>query len=110
MRSIRSILPRWLLLSPAVKRIGRQGVADELQAEQWHELYVAALFENDPARTVSSITEARTALVKRARELFLAGGNHLEEQSAIDETLLALQTFERCTQHVPRPESMPPRE
>jgi hypothetical protein len=86
------------MISPSAARtIERQAGPRALRTPKWKDLYVAALFEKDPARTISSISEARSALVSRARELFLEGGTHGEEQTAIDETLVALQAFERYT-------------
>ncbi len=59
---------------------------------------MAALFETDEERIVQRIAEARKALVARARELFQTEGDHLQEQSAIDETFQALRALEqsRC--------------
>ena len=63
----------------------------------WRGLYVAALLETDKARMARRIAEAEKALVVRARELFQATGDNLEEESAIDEALYALHTLEHCT-------------
>ena len=46
------------------------------------------------------IDEAKTALVMRARELFQTAGDHLEEQSAIEETLQSLRVLEQCVVHL----------
>jgi len=63
---------------------------------EWRALYVAALFEKDEDRMMERIDEAKRALVVRARELFLASGDHLQEQAAIDDALQFLHALERC--------------
>ena len=66
----------------------------------WRGLYVAALFEQDEQRMVDRIAEAKSALVVRARELFQAPEDHLQEQSAIDEAFQALHALENCAEHM----------
>jgi hypothetical protein len=61
---------------------------------------VAALFEPDEGRMVQRIAEAKKALVVRAHELFQTTGDHLQEQSAIEDTLQSLHALERCTAHL----------
>jgi hypothetical protein len=61
---------------------------------------VAALFETDEERMVQRIDEAKKALVVRARELFQTAGDHLQEESAIEETLQSLRALERCKMHL----------
>jgi len=58
---------------------------------------VAALFEPDKERMARRIADAEKALVVRARELFQATGDNLEEESAIDDALYALHALEHCT-------------
>jgi len=58
---------------------------------------VAALFEPDKQRMAQRIAAAEKALVVRARELFQATGDNLEEESAIDDALYALHALEHCT-------------
>jgi hypothetical protein len=64
----------------------------------WRDLYVAALFEADPGKFAERVAEAEKALAVRARELFQAGGHHLEEEHAMDDTMRALKTlrYSRC--------------
>ena len=59
---------------------------------------MAALFEADPGKFSERVAEAEKALVVRARELFQAGGHHIEEEHAMDDTMRALQTlrYSRC--------------
>lgn len=59
----------------------------------WRDLYLAALFEPDPGKFAERIAEAEKALVVRARELFQAGGGHLEEEHAMDDIMRALKTL-----------------
>lgn len=64
---------------------------------KWHALYVAALFEKDEGRMLERIQQAKTALVVRARELFLTDGDHQQEQADIDDALQFLHVLEKCT-------------
>ena len=67
-------------------------------AQNWRELYRAALFETDSKRLVNCIAVAQRALIQRARELFLTPSNTLEEEKAIDDALRALRALDRCLQ------------
>jgi hypothetical protein len=52
----------------------------------WRELYIAALFETDNRRIPLRIADAEKAIVSRARELFSAGGDTIEEDQALSES------------------------
>ena len=69
---------------------------------EWKRLYTAALFEVDAAKLPERITQAETALVLRARELFHAPGDNIEEAEALDDAMYALQAL-RSTYQCPRP-------
>ncbi len=62
-------------------------------ARVWQNLYTAALFEADPAMIQQRITEAENALVLRARELFSAPGDNIEEQECLDDAMYALHAL-----------------
>jgi hypothetical protein len=62
----------------------------------WRELYSAALFETDKDRIPSRITDAEKAIVARARELFSAGADTIEEDQALDDALYALRALQNC--------------
>lgn len=64
----------------------------------WQVLYKAALFENDHDKIGQRIAEARTALITRARELFEARGDNMEEEQALEEAFYALHALETCLQ------------
>lgn len=64
-----------------------------IEGKSWRELYVAALFENDPIKLSACIAEAEWALALRARELFHAAGDHIEEELAMEDALYALQAL-----------------
>jgi hypothetical protein len=68
----------------------------------WRNLYVAALFESDPAKLAERIVQAEQALVLRSRELFHLAGDHSEEEHALDDALYALRAL-RNTYQCPRP-------
>jgi len=108
MRSVRHFFPRWsqLLLNtrvvwgtnnrPTVETAYRP---DPRASQAWRALYVAALFEPDEGRMVERIGEAKKALVVRARELFQTGEDHVQERSAIEDTLQSLHALEQCMAH-----------
>ncbi|MHB8217926.1 MAG: hypothetical protein ACYDDS_17780 [Candidatus Sulfotelmatobacter sp.] len=62
----------------------------------WRELYSAALFETDESRIPNRIVDAEKAIVARARELFSAGGDSIEEDQALDDALYALRALQNC--------------
>lgn len=62
----------------------------------WRELYSAALFETDESRIPSRIVDAEKAIVARARELFSAGADTIEEDQALDDALYALRALQNC--------------
>ena len=64
--------------------------------EGWRQLYVAALFETDKTRIPERITEAERAIVARARELFSASSDTIEEDQALDDALYALRALQSC--------------
>jgi hypothetical protein len=64
--------------------------------QSWKELYIAALFETDNSRIPARISQAEKAIVARARELFSAGGDTIEEDQALDDALYALRALQSC--------------
>jgi hypothetical protein len=62
----------------------------------WRELYCAALFETDQDRVPTRIADAEKAIVARARELFSAGSDTIEEDQALDDALYALRALQNC--------------
>lgn len=62
----------------------------------WKELYSAALFEQDKNRVPTRIADAEKAIVARARELFSAGTDTIEEDQALDDALYALRALQNC--------------
>ncbi|MGA8508263.1 MAG: hypothetical protein WB762_21865 [Candidatus Sulfotelmatobacter sp.] len=64
----------------------------------WRELYTAALFETDKNRMPARIADAEEAIVARARELFSAGNDTIEEDQALDDALYALRALQNCLQ------------
>jgi hypothetical protein len=59
----------------------------------WAQFYKAALFELDANNVSDRIAEAETALVTRARELFHAAGDIVEEEHAVDDAMYALHAL-----------------
>ena len=56
----------------------------QVQLQSWRELYTAALFETDTKRIPQRIMDAEQAIVARARELFSANSDTIEEDQALD--------------------------
>jgi hypothetical protein len=62
----------------------------------WTDLYKAALVEADCNKLPQRIAEAQQALIARAGELFLATGDHIEEESALDDAMYALHALQNA--------------
>jgi hypothetical protein len=62
-------------------------------AKGWKDLYVAALMESNKEQVPSRIAEAEVAIVERARLLFRASGDNIQEQEALDDALYALRAL-----------------
>jgi hypothetical protein len=62
----------------------------------WRDLYVSALFETDRIRLPKRIAEAEHAIVARARELFSANTDTIEEDQALDDALYSLRALQNC--------------
>jgi hypothetical protein len=72
-------------------------IALQLQPiKAWKDLYVAALLEGEVDRIPTLIAEAEHAIVERARELFTAPGDNIQEEEALDDALYALHTLKSC--------------
>jgi len=96
MRSFRSLFLRRRKMQEAASS-GTAHLPKRPPPPNWRGLYVAALLEKDKERMARRIADAQKALVVRARELFEAAGDNLEEESAIDDALYALHALEHCT-------------
>jgi hypothetical protein len=72
------------------------GIPSPRDTQNWRTLYTAALFETDRNRVPSRIAEAEQAIVARARELFSAGNDTIEEDQALDDALYALRALQSC--------------
>jgi hypothetical protein len=62
----------------------------------WRDLYVAALMEADDEKMSVRIAQAERAILDRARELFNAPGDNLQERQALDDALYALRALKSC--------------
>ena len=106
MRSFRHFFPNWSHIFLKTKVIGDIDCHPDLRASpSWRALYVAALFETDEERMVQRIDEAKKALRVRAHELFQTVGDHMQEESAIEDVLQSLHALEQCRVHLP-PEAL----
>lgn len=68
----------------------------ESTKQNWRDLYNSALFETDVNRVSERIAVAKQAIIARARELFAAGADTIEEDQALDDALYALQALQGC--------------
>jgi hypothetical protein len=73
------------------------------ERKTWRELYRAALLEIDRAMVPERITEAEKALVIRARELFSAAGDNIEEAEMLDDAMYALHALRGTLKYRPTP-------
>jgi hypothetical protein len=64
--------------------------------QEWHELYLAALFETDQQKLPSRIAEAERALRMCADDLFTKSGDNSEQAQTVDDALYALQALSNC--------------
>jgi hypothetical protein len=67
----------------------------------WRELYIAALFETDKSQIPTRIATAEKAIIARARELFAAGSDTIEEDQALDDALYSLRALQNCLEFRP---------
>ncbi len=68
----------------------------EVPSRHWRDLYTAALFETERDRIPSRIADAEKAILARARELFSAGSDTIDEDQALDDALYALRALQSC--------------
>ena len=66
------------------------------QVWPWRNLYLAALMAADKGETPARIAEAERAILDRARELFKAPGDNIQEEEALDDALYALHALKSC--------------
>jgi hypothetical protein len=79
----------------------------ELAAKRtWRDLYLAALFEPDPAKLLERIAEAEYVLNLRERALWYSGGDHTKEKLALTGAMRALEALRNIHQY-PRPVASP---
>lgn len=71
-------------------------IVPNVLSRNWRELYTAALFETDKERVPARIADAEKAILVRARELFAAGADTIEEDQALDDALYALRALQSC--------------
>ena len=69
------------------------GSSISLNSRAWKDLYKAALFEVDKTRLPERMAQAEKAVVLRARELFYAAGDNIEEGQALDDAMYTLHAL-----------------
>jgi hypothetical protein len=71
-------------------------LSQHTEVKAWKTLYVAALLESDEQKIPALIVQAERAIVDRARTLFGAPGDNIEEEEALDDALYALRALSSC--------------
>jgi hypothetical protein len=74
------------------------GSSISLNTRAWRDLYKAVLFEIDKTKLPERIAQAEKALALRARELFYAAGDNIEEGEALDDAIYALHALQNTSQ------------
>jgi hypothetical protein len=75
------------------------GSSKSLDSGAWRKLYTAVLSEVDKTKLPERIAQAEKALALRARELFYAAGNSIEEEAeALDDAMYALHALQNTSQ------------
>jgi len=62
----------------------------------WRDLYLSALMEVNKDKAAARIAEAEQAILRRARELFKAPGDNIQEEEALDDALYGLHALKNC--------------
>ena len=75
------------------------GKLSSLSNRVWPHFYKAALFESDANIVSDRIAQAQAALVTRARELFHAKGDNIEEEHAVDDAMYALHALRSALEY-----------
>ena len=68
-------------------------VCKDLKTQSWKELYQAAICESDLDEIPRRITDAETAMVMRARDLFYTSGDKSEEDESLDDAMCILHAL-----------------
>ena len=74
------------------------GSSISLNSGAWRDLYKTVLFEVDKTKLPELIAQAEKALALRARELFYAAGDNIEEGEALDDAMYALHALQNTLQ------------
>ena len=64
--------------------------------QNWHRLYMAALYETDRQKLPKRIAQAEKALRRTAHDLSEIPGDKVEEAEAVDDALYALRALRHC--------------
>ncbi len=68
-------------------------VCKSLDAQSWKDLYQAAICESDLNKLPERITDAETALVMRARDMFYTSGDKIDEAESLDDARCILHAL-----------------
>ena len=74
------------------------GSSISLNSSAWRDLYKTVLFEVDKTKLPELIAQAEKTLALRARELFYAAGDNIEEGEALDDAMYALHALQNTSQ------------
>src|SRR5204863_8510736 len=86
---------RWVTRGSATMK----AQANSLSTQSWKDLYHAAIHESDLNKVAERITDAESALVLRARELFYTSDDKFGEEESLDEAMYILHALRRSLKH-----------
>ena len=67
-------------------------------ANAWRAAYTAALYESDQSKVTDRVLDAETEIALRVRELFQIPGDHIEEETDLDDAMYALHALRGMAQ------------
>jgi hypothetical protein len=76
-------------------------VCRALETQSWKDLYQTAIFEWNLNKLSGRIDEAEAALVIRARELYYAVDDELEEKQSLEDAMCILHALRRSLKRRP---------
>jgi hypothetical protein len=76
-------------------------VCRALETQTWKDLYLAAICESNLDKLPGRIDDAEAALVIRARELYYAVDDELEEKQSLEDAMCILDALRRSLKRRP---------
>jgi hypothetical protein len=91
-----------VLNAPIKKELGMNPELATSILKPWREAYQIALFEADKSKLSERFADAELALERKARELIQTKGDHIEEETSMEDAMYALHALKTiATIHKP---------